>query len=165
MINALFAVDYYGGMGLNGSLPWPHNADDLANFKRLTNGHVVVMGSRSWDDAKMPKPLPGRTVYVASSKPVTYAGRVSGNIVDRVLELEQHHKDKIIWVVGGPQLLEECSGILDNVYLTHFKGSYKIDTKIDLRKFLTGFIPVRADVNKDFKSTLVKYEPIFKRTQ
>ena len=89
--------------------------------------------------------------------------RSNGDIVNEVLRVEQQHPDKIVWVVGGPKLIEACSNILDHAYLTHFKGSYKIDTKIDLKKFLNGFIPVRAEVAKDFQSTLVKYEPIFKR--
>ena len=164
MINALFAVDHYGGMGFQGSLPWPHNAEDLAHFQRLTTGHVVVMGSKSWNDPDMPKPLNGRTVYVASTKPVRHAGRIEGDLVEQALRLEQQHPDQIIWIVGGPKLIETCVNILDNVYLTHFKGSFKIDTKLDLRSFLTGFIPVRAEVARDFKSTFIKYAPIFKRS-
>ena len=163
MINALFAVDHYGGMGFNGTLPWPHNSADLANFQRLTMGHVVVMGSTSWGDPKIPKPLNGRVVYVASSKPVTHAGRISGDIVEKVLALEAQHKDQIIWVVGGPKLIESCIDIFDKIYLTHFKGSFKIDTKIDLKSFLTGVTPTSARVAPDFQSTLIVYEPIFKR--
>lgn len=163
MINALFAVDHYGGMGLNGSLPWPHNAADMAHFQRLTLGHVVVMGSRSWNDPKMPKPLVGRTVYVASSRPTYYAQQIEGDIMEHVLEIERQHRGQTIWVVGGPKIIEACADVLDSIYLTHFKGSYKIDTKIDLKRLLTGFTPVRAEVAKDFQSTMVKYEPIFKR--
>ena len=163
MINAIFAVDQNGGMGFNGTLPWPHSAEDLANFKRLTNNQVVVMGSKTWNDPKMPKPLPGRTTYVASTKPVYYAKQIQGDIKERVLELEQQHKDQIIWVIGGPQLIEECSTILDQIHLTHFKGSYKVDTKIDLRSILAGRVPTAASVSKDFKFTLVRYENVFKR--
>lgn len=163
MINALFAVDHYGGMGFQGSLPWPHNAADLANFQRLTMGQVVVLGSRSWDDPKMPKPLNGRTVYVASSRPVRHAGYIRGSLIEEVLRLEQQHPDQIIWVVGGPKIIESCTDLFDRIYLTHFKGSYKIDTKIDLKSFLTGFTPTSARVAPDFQSTLIVYEPIFKR--
>lgn len=165
MINAIFAVDQNGGMGFNGTLPWPHNAADMANFKNLTNRHVVVMGRKTWDDPKMPKPLPGRTSYVVSNRPVSYAGRISGNVVEEVLALEHKHPDQTIWVIGGPNLIEECSAILDRVYLTYFKGSYKIDTRIDIRSFLNGFSPIGATVAPDYKSTLVTYEPIFKRSQ
>ena len=163
MIKALFAVDYYGGMGFNGTLPWPHNAADLAHFQKLTNNHVVVMGRRTWDDPKMPKPLNGRTVYVASNRPVHYAGRISGDLSDKILDLEKQHSKQTIWVVGGPNLLEECVDILDEVHLTHFKGSYKIDTKIDLKTFLRGFAMTSASVAPDFKSTFVTYAPLFNR--
>jgi dihydrofolate reductase len=163
MIKALFAVDYYGGMGFNGTLPWPHNAADLAHFQKLTNNHVVVMGRRTWDDPKMPKPLNGRTVYVASNRPVHYAGRISGDLADKILDLEKQHSKQTIWIVGGPNLLEECVDILDEVHLTHFKGSYKIDTKIDLKMFLRGFAMTSASVAPDFKSTFVTYAPLFNR--
>jgi dihydrofolate reductase len=163
MINALFAVDHYGGMGYNGSLPWPHHAEDMARFQRLTTGHVVVMGSRSWNDPKMPKPLPNRRVYVASSHDVICAERISGDIQQAVLEIEKANPGKIIWIVGGPALIETCGSILDNIYLTHFAGSYKIDTKINLKSLLSGFIPVRAETSQDFSATFVKYSPLFSR--
>ena len=163
MINALFAVDHYGGMGNNGTLPWPRNTHDLSNFQRLTKNHVVVMGHRTWDDPAMPKPLLGRIVYVASNHSIANASTISGNIVTEVLRLEKENPTRKIWIIGGPRLIENCIDILDTVYLTHFKGSFKIDTKMELKSFLTGFTPVRAEVAADFRSTLVKYEPIFKR--
>lgn len=165
VINALFAVDHWGGMGLNGTLPWPHNPNDLAHFQKLSMNNVVVMGSNTWNDPKMPKPLNGRIVYVASHKTVKLAGRIEGNIVEEVVKLENQHPDKIIWVVGGPALLEACVDLFDHVHLTHFKGSYKIDTKIDLKRFLTGFMPVRAEVAQDKQSTFIKYASIFKRNR
>lgn len=164
MINAIFAVDHYGGMGFNGTLPWPHNSADMANFKKLTDGHVVVMGRKTWEDPKMPKPLPGRITYVASNKPVFSAGHIKGDLVQEILELEKRHPDKTIWIIGGSNLLEQCSGLFDHIYLTHFKGSFKVDTKINLKTFLIGWQPVRAEVAPDFSFTLIKYENLFKRS-
>lgn len=165
MINAIFAVDHHGGMGFNGTLPWPHNRIDLGRFQRATTDHVVIMGRKTWDDPKMPKPLKGRIVYVASHRPIELAGRISGNIVEQVLAVEQQHPDKTIWVIGGPEIIESCQDLFDRIYLTYFKGSYKVDTKIDLGAVLKGFKPVRADVAKDFQSTQVIYESIFKRSR
>jgi dihydrofolate reductase len=164
MINAIFAVDFNGGMGFNGSLPWPHNTEDLQQFKNLTSGHVVVCGRRTWDDPKMPKPLPNRTVYVATHRPVAYANPFSGDIKDKLLAIEQAHPDKTIFIIGGPALIEAARPVLDRIYLTHVKGSYKVDTRIHVKEFLTGFTPVRATVSKDFQSTFTVYDPIFKRT-
>lgn len=164
MINALFAVDQYGGMGFNGTLPWPHNSEDMKHFKRLTDGHVVVMGRTSWDDPKMPKPLNGRTVYVATNKPVFHAAQIKGDLKEEILALEKRHPDQIIWVVGGPNVLEQCDGIFDRMYLTHIKGSYKIDTKINLKSLLTGWSPVRATSDAANNFTYVIYEHLFGRT-
>jgi dihydrofolate reductase len=165
MINALFAVDQYGGMGFNGTLPWPHNTDDLANFKKLTNEHVVVMGRQTWDDPKMPKPLAGRTVYVATNRPVYSAATIKGNIKKEILTLESQHPDKIIWVIGGANLLEQCDGIFDRLYLTHFKNSYKIDTKVNLKTFLSGWNPIMAVAPANNNCTFVVYENIFARSK
>jgi dihydrofolate reductase len=166
MINALFAVDQNGGMGFNGGLPWPHNSEDLENFKRLTQNHIVVMGRRTYDDPKMPKPLKDRITYVVTNRSIANGVlTVKGDIKERVLEIERLNPDKIIWVVGGPGVIEACEDILDHVYLTHFKGSFKIDTRIDLRKVLLNFTPVRAEVSFDQLSTHIKYAPIFRRSK
>ena len=165
MIKAIFAVDQYGGMGYNGGLPWPHNKADLEHFKKLTFGHVLVMGRRSWADPKLPKPLEGRTVYVASQKPVDYAYNIKGDLIEQLLKLEKLHPNKIIWVAGGPDILTQCRDLYEEIHLTHFKGSYKIDTKIDLKAFLSGFTMEYASVADDIKSTFIRYEPIFRRTK
>jgi dihydrofolate reductase len=163
MINAIFAVDFNGGMGFNGTLPWPHNSEDLKHFQKLTDGHVVVCGRKTWDDPKMPKPLNGRIVYVATHRPVAYATQVTGNIVEEIVKIEQRHSDKKIFVIGGAEILEATLELTDRIYLTHIKGSYKVDTRIHLKEYLTGFVPVRAEVSKDFQSTFTVYDPIFKR--
>jgi dihydrofolate reductase len=112
----------------------------------------------------MPKPLPNRTVYVATHRPVTYAMPFSGDIKEKLLAIEQEHSEKKIFVIGGVELLEEARPLLDRIYLTHIKGSYRADTRIYVKEFLTGFVPVRAQVSKDFNSTFTVYESIFKRS-
>lgn len=46
MIKAIFAVDYWGGMGFNGSLPWPTHKEDFQYFKDHTINNIVIMGDR-----------------------------------------------------------------------------------------------------------------------
>jgi dihydrofolate reductase len=165
MINAIFAVDFNGGMGFNGTLPWPHNAEDLANFKKLTTGHIVVCGRKTWEDAKMPKPLPGRQVYVATHKSVAYATAISGDIKERLLEIEEANLGKTVFVMGGAELLTDARDLYDRIYLTHIRGSYRNDTRVHLKEFLSGFIPVRAQVSQDFQSVFTTYDPLFKRAR
>lgn len=164
MINALFAADQFGGIGFNGTLPWPHNPNDLKNFKRLTDGHIVVMGRRSWDDPKLPKPLKGRIAYVATNRPVDYAIHINGDLVAEVKKLEQLYPNKTIWVVGGAEILEQCRDLYDRIYVSHFKGNFRTDTKVNLKSILAGyrFIEATADPKDNF--TAIVYESLFRRS-
>lgn len=162
-IMAIFAVDKFGGMGFNGTLPWPHHPEDLAYFKKLTLDHIVVMGRNTWDDPKMPKPLVGRTTYVATTRPLNTSHTISGNMKEQLLALEQQYPDKIIWVIGGPSLLEQCEDVLDKLYLTHHKNSYKVDSKLDLKKFLSEWQVTSASASPTSNCAFLTYETIFKR--
>lgn len=167
MIHTVFAVDKFGGMGFNGTLPWPHNSEDLAHFKALTTGHVVVMGRATWDDPKLPKPLPGRTVYVATNRSLpnnSGASVISGDIKSQLLALEAQHPDKIIWVIGGPTLIAQCDGIIDKMYVTHHKYSYKADSRVDLRTLLLGWHALTGTAAPNSNCAFVTYVPIFKRS-
>ena len=168
MIQALIAVDRYGGMGFNGTLPWPHHAADMSYFKKLTAGHVVVMGRNSWNDLFLPKHLVDRTVYVATTKllPVSNgANKISGDIKEQLVALESKHPDKIIWVVGGTSLITQCTDVLDKMYITHHKKSYKVDSKLDLYSFLSGWQIRTASATPGEKCAFLTYEPLFKRSK
>lgn len=164
MINALFAADQFGGIGLGGSLPWPHQPSDMRRFYELTQGHVVVMGRRTWDDPKLPKPMVGRTVYVVTNRPIYQAGTIRGdNIAQQVIDLEARHPDQTIWVVGGADIIAQCEGIFDRLYLTHIKGSYKIDTRVNLKGLLSPCRFRYASAAPGDDCTFVEYEPLFNR--
>jgi dihydrofolate reductase len=64
------ARDSAGGpvIGAGGTMPW-HLPEDLAHFKRVTSGHPVVMGRRTWDSLPPRfRPLPGRVNVVVTRR-------------------------------------------------------------------------------------------------
>lgn len=164
MINGIFAADAFGGIGFNGTLPWPNNKEDLQYFKDITKGHVIVMGRRTWDDPKMPKPLPGRTNYVLTNRTITTPGvrTINGDIIDRLQELSNIHAGKDIFVIGGKQLLESASVLFDRLYLTHMKGTYRTDTRIHLDRYLLSFRAVSACPSTDRSCTFMVYKNLFR---
>ena len=137
MIKAIFAVDHWGGMGFKGSLPWPHCTEDLQHFKELTEGHVVVMGRKTWDDPKMPKPLPNRTTFVFTHRPLKGAYTVQGDIKERVQEIESLYPKKIVWIIGGPELLLSTKDLVQEAHISHFRGQFRSDVQLDLRSYLS----------------------------
>lgn len=160
MIKAIFAVDQNGGMGSSGTLPWPHSTEDFQFFKNTTMNDIVVMGGKTWNDPKMPKPLPGRMNFVITNRTHVGYGAIvlNGDINAQIKKISEAYPDKTVWVIGGANILEQTRDILDEIYLTHFKGSYRVDTRIDLKKYLLGFTPKSAQVSEDRQCTWVIYK-------
>ena len=55
-------------IGRDNRLPW-HLPDDLKRFKRLTTGHTVIMGRKTYE--AIGKPLPDRRSIVVTTRPLT----------------------------------------------------------------------------------------------
>ena len=113
-------------IGLNGSMPW-YLSDDLKNFKKLTSGHPVIMGRKTFDS--IGKALPNRLNFVITSK--------SENIrvydVCAVKNLEQAIKkaaltDKEIFIIGGASIYRQSLDIADKLIITHVDYEGEADT-------------------------------------
>lgn len=166
MINAILATDSNGAMGFNGTLPWPNNKYDLERFREITNHNVVVMGRKTFDDTKFPKPLPNRICYVMTNRRegLPICGRpISGDIESVLKEIKSQHPDKDIFVLGGPKIILEAQPYLDYIYLTVMKNYYRADVRIQLKELLMGFQVKRCDTSPDFQCSFLKYENIFRR--
>ena len=142
MIKAILACDDEGGVSKDGTLPWPHNSTDLQWFKNNTAGHVVVMGSTTWDDPHMPRPLPKRTNVLVTTRKDDYPGAdgyINGDLVSEIKELEAMYPGLIIWIIGGPNIIEQTLGIIDEFYISRIPGEYECDTFLPLMKINTIF--------------------------
>ena len=141
MITALFAVDQTGGMGLNGSMPWPSNKDDMRWFKDLTTGQVVVMGKRSWESPDMPHPLPKRqnVVFTNDFFEQPEIDQVRGDVLEFLNAAPLLYENKEIFIIGGANLLMQSKPAIDRIFLTRIHGEYPCDVKIDVEEFLSGF--------------------------
>lgn len=144
MIKAILACDDDGGVSKDGTLPWPHNKTDLQWFKDNTAGHVVVMGSTTWADPHMPRPLPKRTNVLVTSQVSKYAdenldGIIQGDLNMHLKVLESTYPGLIIWVIGGPNIIEQCLGVIDEFYLSRIPGDYDCDTHLPLDKIKEKF--------------------------
>ncbi len=66
MLGMIWAQGHGRAIGRDGTMPW-HVPEDLRFFKRMTNGHPVIMGRRTWQSlGEKYRPLPGRANIVIS---------------------------------------------------------------------------------------------------
>jgi len=135
LIRAIFACDRENGIGKTGTLPWAHNSEDLRWFKKCTDGDVVIMGRRTWNDHKMPKPLPNRYNIVISSQNIPAGPNV---VLHSVKSVEQHIKEfnQDIWIIGGKHTFDELMYMCEEVWISRIDGYYDCDTHLnDLSDF------------------------------
>lgn len=114
-------------IGHDNRLPW-HLPADLARFKRLTMGHHIVMGRRTYE--AIGRALPGRTNVVLTRRRDFDAGDESVRCVaslDEGLALAREAGDDEPFVIGGGQVYEEALAIADRIYLTRVQGAFDGD--------------------------------------
>jgi len=141
-IKAILACDERGGVGKDGTLPWPNNSKDLKWFKDNTTGHVIVMGSSTWNDPHMPCPMPNRINVVVTNQDESNFdcdGILKGDLNLATLRLQDMYTDKDIWLIGGPKIIEQTLGIIEEFYISRIPGNYSCDTFLPLTKINTLF--------------------------
>ena len=118
------AVAANGIIGANGKLPW-HIPEELKHFKKLTLGHPVIMGRRTWESLK--GPLPQRENIVVTRTPGYEA---PGAAVATSLEgaLAMCIGEPVAFVIGGTQLFKESLPIAAGIVLTEIQRDYEGDT-------------------------------------
>ncbi len=109
-------------IGLRGALPWRLPAD-LAFFKRLTMGHTVLMGRRTFEYLK--RPLPGRRNLVLSRDPRFSAPGCT--VVHSVQEAMSGESGEL-FVIGGQTLFEAFLPLAQRLYITHLDEDFPGDT-------------------------------------
>jgi len=117
-ISIIAAVAKNGIIGRDGKLPW-RLSDDLRRFKRLTTGHTIVMGRRTWES--IGRALPGRRTVVVSRQPdcdVGMDGVQVATSLDDALAIADKSGDDEVFVVGGAELYRDALKRADRLYLT-----------------------------------------------
>ncbi|MGE5639604.1 MAG: dihydrofolate reductase [Clostridia bacterium] len=120
------AVAANGIIGASGRLPW-HLPEDLKHFKKLTLGHPVIMGRKTWESLHG-KPLPGRDNIVVTRQ----AGyEAPGAAVAASLEgaLALCAGEPVAFVIGGEGLFRESLPMADGLILTELARDYEGDTR------------------------------------
>jgi dihydrofolate reductase len=113
-----------GVIGREGKLPW-HLPEDLKHFKRLTLGHPVIMGRRTWES--LPGTLPGRDNIVVTRTPgYEAAGAAIAASLPAALALCAG--EPIVFVIGGARLFAESLPLAAGLVLTEIQRDYQGDT-------------------------------------
>jgi dihydrofolate reductase len=118
------AVARNGVIGRDNALPWRLPAD-LAHFKRVTMGHPVVMGRRTYES--IGKPLPGRAnIVVTHDRGYSAPGCTVVHSLDDAWRAAGDAQE--VSIIGGTTLFAETLPIADVIHLTEVLADVPGDT-------------------------------------
>jgi len=123
LISIIAAIDQNYLIGNSNHLPW-NIKEDLHFFRRVTMGHPVVMGKRTW--LSIGKPLDGRVnVILTHDRTFNIPGCLIVNSVEEVIS--QFSEQEII-IIGGAEVFRQFLPYANNLYLTKIKHAFTGDT-------------------------------------
>lgn len=111
-LKAIAAVSLNGVIGKGGNLPW-RLPEDLKWFKKITLGHPILMGRKTW--ASLSRPLPGRKNLVLSRSMSPEEGAV---VIRSINELNQEVKGAETFLIGGGELYAQFLPVCKELFLT-----------------------------------------------
>jgi dihydrofolate reductase len=101
-------------IGRDNQMPWKISAD-LQFFKKVTMGHPVIMGRKTWES--IGRPLPGRrNIVVSRNADLQLTGAEVVHSLDAALATLNEFPR--VFVIGGEQIFTQAFPKADRLYIT-----------------------------------------------
>ena len=134
-ITIIVAAAENNAIGKDNDLIWSL-PNDLKRFKKLTSGHSIIMGRKTFDS--FPGLLPNRKhIVISRNKNISFSDEVTvvNNLEDAIRETGD---DENPFIIGGGQIYKLAMDLCDKIELTRVHEEFKADTffpKIDEDKW------------------------------
>ncbi len=139
-------------IGKNGKLPWPSIPEDSERFTKLTIGHAVIMGRKTWEfDLEKGYLIDRFNVVVSRDFPFPEHFQDSKDLIfvnslsDALLAVKNFEK---VYIVGGAGIYSQALGLAHKWELTIINDEYEGDTFFPEYKFLIGDIFVLTNLEE-----------------
>jgi dihydrofolate reductase len=142
---AIVAVAEDGVIGRGGDLPWRLSAD-LKWFKKITLGHTILMGRKTWES--LPRALPGRQNWVLSRTVEPQEGMVVFRSMDEVQKALT--PTQTLFIIGGGEIYSIALPLCHELYISEVRQTVP-DGDAFFPKFEDQFRPEEVlDDNPEF---------------
>ncbi|KVV13797.1 dihydrofolate reductase [Flavobacterium sp. TMP13] len=123
MIIMIAAVAENNTLGKNNELVW-HLPNDFQRFKKLTTGHHIVMGRKTFES--FPKPLPNRT-HIIITRQLDYQaeGCLIVDSIEKALQLCPNDQDS--YIIGGGEIYKLALPFANCLEITRVHGEFEGD--------------------------------------
>lgn len=123
MIIMIAAAAENNALGKDNKIVW-HLPNDYKRFRRLTTGHHIIMGRKTFESLK--KPLPDRKhIIITRQKEYKAEGCI---VVDTMQKaLDACPKDQNSFIIGGGEIYKLGISYADKIELTRVHGTFEAD--------------------------------------
>lgn len=125
-ISLIAAVAKNNAIGKDGKIPW-HIPQDLKRFKKITTGHHILMGRKTFES--IGKILPGKiNLILTSDKKYKVKNAFVFDNPQKAIEFAKKNKEKELMVIGGAKVYKYFLPKADKIYLTRVLEKFNGDT-------------------------------------
>lgn len=129
IISSIVAVGKRNQIGLNNALPW-HFSEDLKNFKRITKGHHLLMGRKTFES--IGKPLPGRiSLVLTRDSNWGFPGVKTVSSYEEAFEVAEASGEDELFIIGGASIYRDSLPYVERLYLSMVDYDGEADTYFD----------------------------------
>jgi len=125
MITLIAAIAKNNELGKDNDLIW-HLPADLKRFKKVTTGHHIIMGRKTFES--IGKALPNRTTVIITRKNDYFIdGCLTASSIEDALEIAK--SDDEIFIIGGAQIYKQAieNNLVDKLDITHVHQEFEAD--------------------------------------
>lgn len=124
-VNIIAAIGKNRELGKDDRLLW-HIPEDLRHFKKLTLGHPVIMGRKTFESilTMLHTPLPGRINIVATrNQSWSYKGVIVAHSIEEGVEKARALDAEEIFIAGGAEIYAAALPLSQRLYLTRIDAA------------------------------------------
>ncbi len=148
-ISIIAAIGKNNELGKNNDLLW-RISEDLKRFKRITSGHTVIMGRKTFNSINN-KPLPNRrNIVITSNTSLSFPNINIVHSIEKAIELSK--SDNEAFILGGAEIYKQFIPYAYRMYLTRVHRAYDADTFFPSFDLSGWNVLERTDITDDEKA-------------
>ena len=126
MISIIAAMGKNRVIGKDGKIPW-RLPGDSARFKKITSGHPVIMGRKTFES--IGKPLPHRTniIITRQKKFVAPGCEVVSSLEEAIIRAASFPGAEEVFIIGGGEIYKQAMNVANRIYLTLIEEDFDGD--------------------------------------
>lgn len=164
-ISIICALNEGGGIGIGNKILWVI-AEDLENFRRLIEGHCIIIGRKTFRSIGKTF-VDRRKIIVVSREGYVARDCIMASSIEQAIEKAREletcrsratGEKEEIFICGGGSVYAQTIGMADKLYLTVVKGDFEADVFFPKYDEFKKVVSQRKSSDENFEYTFLELE-------